>query len=227
MKNVVITGAGRGIGLALAKLYSENGFKVLGTYRKEDSAKDFLAFAKESKNVIAVTADVTDANSFSALQAEIKKMGTVDILINNSGIIGDKESSLLKFDIEKSLEVFQVNTLGPMRITKLIAPFMNNGGTIAHISSMMGSIQDNSSGGYYDYRMSKAALNMFNSCLAKEFKNLTCLVLHPGWVQTDMGGAGASVKVSESASGLYDVILKASLQQTGQFIDFRGKHLPW
>lgn len=227
MKNVVITGAGRGIGLALTKIFLANGYTVLATYRNKNSAKELLSLAGVSKGLVTVVADVSRSDSLSQLQAAMKQLGPIDILINNSGVIGAKENSLAEFDIDKSVEVFQVNTFGPMRVTKIAQSFLRVGGTIAHISSMMGSITDNASGGNYDYRMSKAALNMFNSCLSKEFKNSTCLVLHPGWVQTEMGGAGANLKVEDSAVGLYNVIVNAKPSQTGQFIDFRGEPLPW
>jgi NAD(P)-dependent dehydrogenase (short-subunit alcohol dehydrogenase family) len=226
MKNVVITGAGRGIGLALTKQFAQSGYYVLGTYRDEKSAKNLLKLAQESENVTAVTADVTDEKSFAAFQNQLKKLENIDILINNSGVIGDKASGLADLDLKKVAEVFEVNTFGPMRVSRTVLPFMKKNSVIAQITSLMGSIAD-SSGGYYDYRMSKAALNMFNMCLSKEYTDVTCLVLHPGWVQTDMGGAGASVTTENCAEGLFKVITTATLKQTGNFYDFKGKQLPW
>lgn len=225
MKTVLITGTGRGIGLALTKEFTAHGYQVLGTYRDEKSAKDFLDFAKQNKTVHSATLDVTDEKTFGSLKEQLKKLGSIDILINNSGVIGEKANSLTELDINGVEEVLRVNTLGPMRITKLALPFLNKGGVIAHISSLMGSIKDNESGGYYDYRMSKTALNMFNMSLAKELKNITCLTLHPGWVQTDMGGAGATVTPTDSARGLFKVI--TTNKQSGEFFDFTGKQLPW
>ncbi len=225
MKTVLITGAGRGIGLALTKEFTSHGFQVLGTYRDEKSAKDLLDFSKSNKTVHLATMDVTDESSFSSLKNQLKQLGSIDILINNSGVIGDRNNSITEISIEKVEEVLKVNTLGPMRITKLVLPFLNNGGVIAQISSLMGSIADNGSGGYYDYRMSKTALNMFNMSLAKELKDITCLTLHPGWVQTDMGGAGAMVTPTDSARGLYKVI--TTNKQSGQFFDYTGKQIPW
>lgn len=225
MKTVLITGAGRGIGLALTKEFTTAGYKVIATYRDEKTAKDLLDFAKTASTVTLVTADVALEKTFGPLKEQLKKIGSLDILINNSGVIGDQGRSLLEQDMETLEHVLQVNTLGPMRITKLAIPFMNKGGTIAQISSLMGSIDDNESGGYYDYRMSKTALNMFNKCLSKEFPQFTCITLHPGWVQTDMGGAGATVAVKDSAHGLFKVITSA--KQTGKFIDYTGKELSW
>jgi NAD(P)-dependent dehydrogenase (short-subunit alcohol dehydrogenase family) len=223
MKAVLITGAGRGIGLALAKEFSANGFKVAGTYRDVKSAAELLGL----KNVTAVKADVTKAGSLAAVTELLKSWGNVDILVNNAGVIGDKSISLMKMEIEKLHEVFDVNTLGPMRVCRAVIPFMKSGATIAQITSLMGSITDNGSGGYYDYRMSKAALNMFNSCLAKEFPEIKCLVLHPGWVQTDMGGAGATVTAEDCARGLFKIISDGANAKSGHFYDFKGKELPW
>lgn len=228
MKNVVITGTGRGIGLALTKEFANAGYQVLGTYRDEKSAKEFLDLAKQNKNILTATADVADESSFGPFKEALKKLGRVDILINNSGIIGEKANSLLETNFEKVNEVLQVNTLGPMRVTKLTMPFLAKDAIVSHISSLMGSIEDNTSGGYYDYRMSKTALNMFNMCLSHELKGkATCLVLHPGWVQTDMGGAGATTTVPDSARGLFKVLTTAKPNQTGKFFDFTGKQIPW
>jgi NAD(P)-dependent dehydrogenase (short-subunit alcohol dehydrogenase family) len=221
-KNVLVTGAGRGIGLALTKEFTNLGYRVIGTYRRPENAKELL----EMDSVLAVKADVTDEKSFAPLKEELKKLGHLDVLVNNSGVIGQKQS-LLNFDVSAAIDTFNVNTFGPLRICKLALPFMKQGGTVAQITSLMGSIKDNGSGGYYDYRMSKAALNMFNMCLSKEFPQVTCLALHPGWVQTDMGGAGATVPVNESARGLLKVITGATLKQSGQFFDYRGQSLPW
>lgn len=225
MKNVIITGAGRGIGLALTKEFTNHNYNVFATYRDAKSAKELLDFAKTHPTITPVTLDVTDQKTFKPLKDQLKKSGSIDILINNSGVIGDEGRSLLELDMETVEEVLKVNTIGPMRVTQAVIPFMNKSGTIAQISSLMGSIKDNGSGGYYDYRTSKTALNMFNMCLSKEFPQFTCLTLHPGWVQTDMGGPNATVSIKDSAQGLFKVI--TTTKQTGQFIDYTGKELPW
>ncbi|MGE3973532.1 MAG: SDR family oxidoreductase [Bdellovibrionales bacterium] len=226
MKKVLITGAGRGIGLALTKEFVAKGYQVIGTYRDASSAKELLQLS-DSSSVIAVTADLTDESTFGPLKEQLKNLKSIDILINNAGVIGEKASSILELDLEGVREVLDVNTLGPMRMSQLVIPFMNKSGIVAQITSQMGSISDNKSGGYYDYRMSKAALNMFNMCLSKEFTSLTCLTLHPGWVKTDMGGAGATVTTKDCAAGLFQVITSATSKQTGEFYNFKGEHLPW
>lgn len=228
MKNIVVTGAGRGIGLALAKEFSQLGHRVLATYRDEKSAAELLRLSEEEEgDVTTVTADVRDEKTFGPLKKQLQEWGSVDILVNNAGVIGSEAGSLGKLDARKMMDTFDVNTFGPLRVCQLVMPFVKAGGTVAHITSLMGSISDNTAGGYYDYRMSKAALNMFNRCLALEFPKVTCLVLHPGWVQTDMGGAGAAVTKEESARGLCQVILDAKPELTGQFFDYAGHRLPW
>lgn len=227
MQKVLITGAGRGIGLALTKEFTKNGYQVIATYRDQNSAKNLIDFAKAHHSVKLVTADVADEKSLEPLKKTLKDLGGLDILINNAGIIGDKSPSLMELNMKTVSDVFQVNTLGPMIITRLALPYLNKTATIAQISSLMGSIKDNSSGGYYDYRISKTAVNMFNKCLSKEFPEMTCLTLHPGWVQTDMGGAGATVTVDDCAQGLFQVVSKATLKQSGQFIDYKGQQIPW
>jgi len=225
MKTVIITGAGRGIGLALTKEFTNNNYNVIATYRDAKSAKDLLGFAKSNSTVTTTTLDVTNEKTFAPFKDQLKKSGGIDILINNSGVIGDQGKSLLELDMKTVEDVLQVNTIGPMRVTKAVIPFMNKGGTIAQMSSLMGSIDDNTSGGYYDYRMSKTAINMFNMCLTKEFPQFTCLTLHPGWVQTDMGGPNATTTVKDSAQGLFKVI--TTTKQSGKFVDFTGKELTW
>lgn len=227
MKNVLITGAGRGIGLALTKEFLAHGYRVLATYRRENAALDLINLSRENPLLTIVSLDVSDEATLGRLKVAAKDLEKIDILVNNAGVIGDRGTSVEKLEIKDLIEVFQVNTFGPIRVTQALLPFMSKKGTIAQISSMMGSIGDNSSGGYYDYRMSKTALNMFNMCLSKEYRNLICLTLHPGWVQTSMGGQGAVVKPEESARGLFKMITKAQPEQSGQFYDYQGKQLPW
>lgn len=227
MKNVLITGAGRGIGLALTKQFATRGYSILATYRNEANASGLLQFSENTSNVSTVQLDVTRAETFGPLKNKLKQLTSVDFLINNSGVIGSRSDSLLDLDVAAVAAVLDVNTLGPMRVGQVVIPFMKRGGTVAQITSLMGSITDNGSGGYYDYRMSKTALNMFNMCLAREFPHLTCLTLHPGWVKTDMGGEGATVPVEDCARGLFEVITHANPSQSGQFYDYEGNALPW
>ncbi len=228
MKNIVITGAGRGIGLALTRQFLKNGNRIHATYRDEKSARELLDMASASKGFLSTTTlDVAEERSFGEFEKALAKLGGVDILVNNAGVIGGRTSSLLELDLVEVAKVFQVNTFGPMRSTRATLPYLNPRAVIASITSLMGSITDNESGGYYDYRMSKTALNMFNKSLSKEFPEFTCLVLHPGWVATDMGGPGAPVTPEASARGLHEIIAGAGTHLSGKFYDFTGKELPW
>lgn len=226
MKTVLITGAGRGIGLALTEQFLQKGHQVLASYRVEATAKDLLALAKTSKNLQLIKLDVAQESTWTDFKTVITKTPP-DILINNAGVIGSESGSIRDINLKELTDVFAVNTFAPLLISQFAAPLMKAGSTIAHITSLMGSITDNKGGGYYDYRMSKAALNMMNKCLSIEFPKLTCLVLHPGWVQTDMGGQAAPVQPEASAKGLTEVILKSQTAQSGQFFDYRGQQLAW
>lgn len=227
MKNVLITGAGRGIGLALVKEFFQNGYTVIATYRDAENSRELIGLSKENPRIIAVTADVANEDSLVALKTEVKKLGYIHVLINNAGVIGSKPKNLSAVDLNEMDKVFQVNTFGPIRVCKAVMPFVPQGGKVVQITSLMGSISDNGSGGYYDYRMSKTALNMFNMCLSLEYPEVTCLTLHPGWVQTDMGGAGATVSVDQCVKGLYRVISESIAAQSGDFYDYLGNQLSW
>ncbi|MBY0452205.1 MAG: SDR family oxidoreductase [Bdellovibrionaceae bacterium] len=226
MKTVLITGAGRGIGLALTQQFLQKDHHVLATYRDEVSAADLLALAQTSKNLQLIKMDVAQESTWGDFKAVVTK-SPPDILINNAGVIGSQSASIRDVNLKQLAEVFSVNTFAPLTVSQFVAPLMKAGSTVAHITSLMGSMADNKGGGYYDYRMSKAALNMMNKCLSIEFSKLTCLVLHPGWVQTDMGGSAAPVQPEASAKGLTEVILKSQIAQSGHFYDFRGQELPW
>lgn len=226
MKKVLITGAGRGIGLALTEQFLQKRHQVWATYRDETTAKDLLKLAKSSKQLQLIKMDVSKESTWVDFKAVVSQTPP-DILINNAGVIGSESSSIRDISLKQLTDVFAVNTFAPLLISQFVAPHMKAGSTIAQITSLMGSIADNKGGGYYDYRMSKAALNMMNKCLSIEFSKLTCLVLHPGWVQTDMGGAAAPVQPQASAQGLVEVILKTQNEHSGRFYDYRGHGLKW
>ena len=185
-RTVLITGANRGIGLELARQYAADGWQVIGTARKPAKADDLRAL-----DVRILQLDVTDSQSVDSLAADLAGE-PVDLLINNAGIF-PRVRKLTDVDFDDIERTFAVNTMGPMRVTRALLPNLTGGDgkTIVHITSRLGSIASNSGGGYYGYRESKAALNMFNRSLSAELRSdgVTCVVVHPGWVQTDMGGA--------------------------------------
>ena len=221
---VLVTGANRGIGLELASQLSNAGYQVIGTARKPEEAKDL-----EALDARVMQLDVTDAASVASL-AEALKGEKIDLLINNAGTGGQTPGSFADTDFERVKMTFDVNSLGPMRVTQALLPniLASQGKSIVHISSIMGSISNNR-GGYYGYRASKAALNMLNSSLATELKDqgVTSVVMHPGWVQTRMGGSGADITVEVSVAGMLKVIEGLGVEQTGQFFDYQGNELPW
>lgn len=223
-ETVLVTGANRGIGLELATQLKASGYRVIGTARKPAEATELNAL-----DVRVEQLDVTDTASVQAL-AERLQGEAIDVLINNAGISGPRPTSFAKTDFDQIGLIFDVNSIGPMRVTQALLSNMEagEGKTVVQISSVMGSIASNQ-GGYYGYRASKTALNMLNSSLAKELgpKGFTCVVLHPGWVKTRMGGASAPVEKTDSVAGLRAVIAGLEAKDNGRFMDYQGKELPW
>lgn len=221
---VLVTGANRGIGLELARQLTGQGHRVIGTARKPAEATALKELGAEVMQL-----DVTDSSSVAALAAGLDGQ-PVDLLINNAGTGGQPPGSLQETDFERVKLTFDVNSIGPMRVTQALLPNLlaGEGKKIIHISSIMGSIASNS-GSYYGYRASKAALNMLNSSLALELedKGVTSVVLHPGWVQTRMGGPNAQISVDVSVAGMLKVIAGLGLEQSGHFYDYQGNELPW
>jgi NAD(P)-dependent dehydrogenase (short-subunit alcohol dehydrogenase family) len=173
--------------------------------------------------------DVTDAASVAALA---KRLGGVpiDILVNNAGMFHRDDTEIGKVDFDVLQQTFAVNAFGPLRVVQALMPNLRAGGRklVVNMSSELGSIE-NSNGRWYAYRASKSALNQFNRILAAELgpAGFTCVVLHPGWVRTDMGGPSASYSPEESVSGLVGVIEALQARDNGLFFDFRGRPIPW
>ncbi|MEH6558468.1 MAG: SDR family oxidoreductase [Oceanicoccus sp.] len=224
MGTVLITGANRGIGLALAEKFSVEGYSVIATARNPAKAD-----ALNALNVQVETLDVTDAASVNKLSTKIKQ--PIDILLNNAGISGHSSSEFESLDVDKLLQTFDVNGLGALRVTQAFLPNLQKGEKklVASISSIMGSIANNKNPGAMGYRASKAALNSFNQSLAAELgsRGFRFVVLHPGWVRTDMGSSSATYSVKESADGLFAVISGLKAEDNGRFYDLHGKTVAW
>ena len=152
------------------------------------------------------------------------------MLVNNAGVLG-KMQSLEELDLEDCLATFRVNALGAIAVTRALLPQLRKSKVrkVLHVSTGMASIADNSSGGAYGYRMSKAALNMASKCLAVGLRGdrIVSAVINPGWVQTDMGGSGAPTSVVDSAKGILQQIDALDVEHTGQFLDYKGGTLDW
>ncbi|MDH3994049.1 MAG: SDR family oxidoreductase [Gammaproteobacteria bacterium] len=220
----LVTGANRGIGLELVQQMQAAGYNVIGTARKPAEAKELNASGAR-----VLQLDVSDSASVSALAASLKGQA-IDVLINNAGIKGHTASSFEETDFDQIAQTFDINTLGPMRVTQALLPniLASKGKTIVQMSSTLGSITNNS-GGLLGYRASKTALNMFNSSLALELaeRGVTAIVIHPGWVQTRLGGASAPITTQESVAGMLSVIESLSTKDNGRFVDYQGNELPW
>jgi len=223
-QTVLITGANRGIGLELARQYSAAGWHVIGTARAPAAAKDLIEL-----DVQIVQLDVTDQDSVHRLANTLADQ-SIDVLINNAGVLS-RLQSIKDIDFDQFDRMMAVNTVGPIRVTQAVLANLQAGKTrkIINISSVAGSITSKSSGGMYGYSESKAALNMFTRSLAGELRSdgFTCVVIHPGWVQTDMGGSSAAVTVQESAAGIRKVVDNLTAADSGEFWTFDGQHLPW
>jgi NAD(P)-dependent dehydrogenase (short-subunit alcohol dehydrogenase family) len=219
----LVTGANRGIGLAFVRELAARGQRVIGTARKPAAAGDLRATGARVEEL-----DVADPASIERLAAAI---GTeaIDVLIHNAGR-GDGANSVAEITADEIEAFFRVNSRGPMLLTRALLPHLERGGrkTVVGITSGLASIA-HSNGGWYGYRASKAALNMFVRTLAGELadKRYLCVVLSPGWVQTDMGGAGAPLSPEKSVRGMLDVIDRLTPRESGGFLDYRGQEQPW
>jgi NAD(P)-dependent dehydrogenase (short-subunit alcohol dehydrogenase family) len=224
MMNAFITGVSRGIGLGLTRKAIEQGFRVFGVARHPEDSKELTELRHQYPEKLEILKlDLRDDQASHLIQKAIRHYPHFDLLINNAGIYEKGESK------EEFLRSFEVNSYLPLMITQSLLPKLKNAKApkAIHLSSMMGSITDNNSGGSYAYRSSKSALNMINKSLSIDFPWLTTIVVHPGWVQTRMGGVGATTSVQESTNGLWKVIEKIEKSESGQFIDFQGRQLAW
>ena len=219
MNKVLITGANRGIGLELCRQLVARGDEVTAVCRTVSSELTSMGV-----NVIEGV-DVASDESLARL-AEASGLQNLDWLINNAGILS--ADSLDQLDFEAIERQFRVNTLGPLRVTSALLPRLASGAKIGIITSRMGSIADNTSGGYYGYRISKAAVNMAGMSLARDLleRNIAVALLHPGMVATDMTG-GRGVSPEQSARGLIQRMDALEITKTGRFWHADGQELPW
>jgi NAD(P)-dependent dehydrogenase (short-subunit alcohol dehydrogenase family) len=221
---VLITGANRGIGLELARQLSEHGWQVIGTARKPDAATELKAL-----DVKVLQLDVTDQGSVERL-AESLQGQAIDMLVNNAGIF-PVMWKLADVDFDDFNRTIAVNTVGPVRVTQALIGNLRAGSrkTIVNVTSNLGSLAENTDAQFYGYRESKAALNMFTRSLAAELgpEGFTCFVLHPGWVQTDMGGSQAPLTVQESVNGIRRVLETVTPLANGTYLTWEGTEMPW
>jgi len=219
-KTALVTGANRGIGLELCRQLKARGDHVIAVCRASSPELDKLG-AKVEANI-----DVTDAEALHGLG---KRLGDtkLDTLIANAGVLRSEE--LGKLDFGSIAQQVEVNALGPLRTVEAFLHCLHEGSKVAVITSRMGSIADNGSGGYYGYRMSKAALNAAAMSLAHDLKprSVAVITLHPGFVRTDMTSKHGQLDPAESAKMLLARIEALTLKTTGKFLHASGEELPW
>jgi NAD(P)-dependent dehydrogenase (short-subunit alcohol dehydrogenase family) len=223
-RRALIIGASRGIGLGLAEELAERGWHV---YASQRSSSEHLARVAEDAEIEVVTADVTDPATLEALARDIEP-GSLDVVLFNAGIIGGDRQSVEQASADDVTHVMMTNAVGPARAAQQLLPLLRDGGTLAFTTSRMGSIAE-SSGGYDLYRMSKAAQNILARGVFEQDakrRGIAVLSLHPGWVQTDMGGPAATLTVDESVTGLADV-LEAKHAPAHRFLAYDGSEIPW
>jgi NAD(P)-dependent dehydrogenase (short-subunit alcohol dehydrogenase family) len=231
MPAVLVTGANRGLGLEFVRQYAADGWQVFAACRSPKSARDLKELQSQHEERIRVLAlDVTDAASVKdaagALQGE-----PIDVLLNNAGVGGPPNQRLGNLDYAAWAKVLDANTLGPMRV---VEAFVGNVAKSAQkkivtVTSGMGSIEDNTSGGAYAYRSSKAAVNIVMKSLAidLEARGIICVVVNPGWVRTDMGGPRGTLAPAESIKALRSLIASLKPKDSGKFLNYNGKAYPW
>lgn len=231
MATILITGANRGLGLAFCAQYAAEGWQVIATCRAPDAATELQQLATHYANLSLVSLNVEDFAQVSAL-ADTLSAQPIDVLLNNAGVYGDERGQGFgHLDYQAWSRVLTVNTMGPIKMTEAFLPHLQRGQhkLVVSISSLMGSMTDNTSGGSILYRSSKAALNAAMKSLSIELKvqGIGVLILHPGWVKTDMGGPNAPLDIPTSVGGMRAVIAQFTLQQSGQFLKYDGSELPW
>jgi NAD(P)-dependent dehydrogenase (short-subunit alcohol dehydrogenase family) len=228
--SILITGTNRGIGLEFVKHYLKNNEKVIATCRNRNSAKDLLELENTTNNLSLVELDVSNPNSINNFTSKIAGL-PIDTFISNAGVSGPKNIEFGNFDAKEWLDVFNINTIAPLIITQKILKNLRLGKDkkLVFISSKVGSIEDNTSGGMYIYRTSKTALNQVIKSLSIDLKeeNFIVVALHPGWVQTDMGGPNALIDTKTSVKGMTEAIDNLTSKNSGKFYNYDGSAIPW
>jgi len=226
MPTVMITGANRGLGLEFARQYVRDGWSVIATCRKPEDATELNAI----DGVTVYPLNVTDFMAVRALADQLKG-AAIDVLINNAGVYGPKNSALNEIDFDVWEQVLRTNALAPLCVAQCFAAHVaaSDRKCIATLSSKMGSMTDNTSGGSYIYRSSKAAVNAVMKSLASDLgpQGVISVLLHPGWVRTDMGGPSGLIGAEQSVAGMRHVINAADMNASGHFYAYDGAEIPW
>ena len=231
MPIALITGANRGLGFEFVRQYLGDGWRVFAACRDPASASKLQQLAKGADgrlNIIAM--DMTDLRSVKTAAAQLKDI-VIDLVINCAGITGISGQKVGRVDYESWAHVLDVNTMGPLRVVESFTDQVarSERRLVATITSGMGSLRDNTTGGSIAYRSSKAAVNMVMRSAAIDLapQRITCVVINPGWVKTDMGGPNATLTPQESVTAMRRLIEKLSPDQSGKFFHYDGSEYPW
>ena len=232
METTLITGANRGIGLEFSRQLAEDGWCVLACSRDLEKSDALNKLAAEYPERITLYAlDVTNHGQIEKLSQTLANK-PIDLLINNAGVFPDiNDRSFGQTDYDSWAHAFLVNTMAPLKMAEeFIAQITQSSRkTIVTITSKMGSVADNGRGGSYIYRSSKSAVNMVIKSIAIDLKSndIISVLLHPGWVRTDMGGPSGLISVEQSVSGMLSVIREVTSADSGKFIAYDGQIIPW
>ena len=231
MATILVTGAHRGLGLEFTRQYLSEGYAVIAATRNPGAAHRLRQLERDSKgNLSLVEADVADSASVRRAASNIQTPA-IDILINCAGVLGGDGQTIGSIDYHEWMRVLDVNVLGPMRMCEAFLDRVarSDRRLIVTITSGMGSLADNTSGGYIAYRTSKAAVNMAMRTAAIDVKSrgISCVVLNPGWVKTDMGGPNAKLAPEQSVTAMRRVIAELGPNESGRFYNYDGREYPW
>jgi NAD(P)-dependent dehydrogenase (short-subunit alcohol dehydrogenase family) len=222
MPTVVVAGASRGLGLEFARQYAADGWRVIATAREPRKADALRGIGADVHAL-----DVADLAAVRRLADQLRDE-TVDLLVANAGVSGPRHMSAEEVDAEAWLETFRVNAVAPLALAGAFRRHVARSPMrkMAAVTSRLGSIAS-TDGGRYVYRSSKAALNMAWRSFALDAPDVVAILLHPGWVRTDMGGASAPVAPEESVAGMRRVIASAGQPQSSRFFNYTGEEIPW
>jgi len=230
MPTAFIVGASRGIGFEFARQYQELGWDVVAACRNPPTAGALHGLTGAKPPMEVVRLEVTDKAAIESLATQMRNRA-IDLLIFNAGIAGPRDYTMTDFDEQAWIEVMRTNAMAPLRVA---GNFVEHVGAsekrlMAFVSSRRGSMAENTWGGHYLYGSSKAALNCVVKSMAIELKprGITCIALTPGWVRTDMGGAQAPLTAETSVRGMIGVLEQAGPEQSGRFIQYDGREIPW
>jgi len=225
-KTILLAGATRGLGLGLAQEFLGRGWLVIATARDPQKAAALHDLQRNHPDRLAIeTLDVADPASIKTLA---KQLGgrKIDVLFVVAGISSQRDTPIQENPPEAIAREFITNATGPVALAETLLPSLSEGGTVAFMTSLLGSIASNAGGGIDLYRASKAALNMLAMNFSIRHKNRPVLLLHPGWVRTEMGGSNAPVDVETSVKGLAHQI-EAAKKPGIAYLDYQGQKLPW